>query len=77
MVGDPRDVTVRLTAEEQRRRNGVVGGNDADMQLQLPPVGQVVGVATPPGQEKLTEKKAQRHASEQPLAGNPPPRRPE
>jgi hypothetical protein len=52
------DVTVRLTAEEQRRRNGVVGGNDADMQLQLPPAGQVVGVATPPGQEKLTEKKS-------------------
>jgi len=47
------------------------------IRLQLPPTGQVVGVATPPGQEKLTEKKAQRHGSEQPLAGNPPPRRPE
>jgi hypothetical protein len=52
------DLTVRLTAEEQRRRNGVVGGGDAAMQLQLPPTGQVVGVATPPGQEKLTEKKS-------------------
>jgi hypothetical protein len=51
-------LTVRLTAEEQRRRNGVVGGGDADMQIQLPPTGQVVGVATPPGQEKQTEKKS-------------------
>jgi hypothetical protein len=52
------DMTVRLTAEEQRRRTGVVGGSDADMQLQLQPAGQVVGVATPPGQDKLTEKKS-------------------
>ena len=69
-------LTVRLTAEEQRRRNGVIGGNDAEMQLQLPPTGQVVGVATPPGQEKLTEKKSaaarQRAAASWQSAAAPP-----
>jgi hypothetical protein len=69
-------LTVRLTAEEQRRRNGTLGGNDAEMQLQLPPTGQVVGVATPPGQEKLTEKKSaaarQRAAASWQSASAPP-----
>jgi hypothetical protein len=69
------DLTVRLTAEEQRRRTGVVGGSDAEMQLQLQPPGQVVGVATPPGQDKLTEKKsaaARQRAATNALNGAPP-----
>ncbi len=69
------DLTVRLTAEEQRRRTGVVGRNDAEMQLQLQAPGQVVGVATPPGQDKLTEKKsaaARQRAATSALNAAPP-----
>ena len=51
------ELTVRLTAEEQRRRAGLVNSSDGDLVLQLPPSTQVVGVATPPGQEKIAAKK--------------------
>jgi hypothetical protein len=51
------DLTIRLTAEEQRRRAGLVSSADSDLMLQLPPSTQVVGVATPPGQEKIAAKK--------------------
>jgi hypothetical protein len=52
------ELTVRLTAEEQRRRAGLVRSSDSDLVLQLPPSTQVVGVATPPGQEKTAAKKS-------------------
>lgn len=52
------EITNRLTAEEQRRRAGLVSSPDSTLQLQLPPPAQVIGVATPPGQEKLTAKKS-------------------
>ena len=51
-------LTVRLTAEEQRRRAGLTIASDGDLRLQLPPAAQVVGVATPAGEEKLTAKKS-------------------
>lgn len=51
-------VTNRLTAEEQRRRSGLVNSLDSTLQLQLPPPTQVVGVAMPAGQEKLAAKKS-------------------
>jgi len=51
------ELTIRLTAEEQRRRAGLVNSADSDLMLQLPPATQVVGVATPPGQEKIAAKK--------------------
>ena len=51
-------LTARLTAEEKRRRSGLLSVAGTDLQLQLPPPAQVVGVATPPGQEKLQAKKS-------------------
>lgn len=51
-------VTNRLTAEEQRRRAGLLNTADNTLELQLPPSTQVVGVATAPGQEKSAKKKA-------------------
>ena len=51
-------LTVRLTAEEERRRTGQLSAPDSDMKLQLPAATEVVGVATPPGEEKLTAKKS-------------------
>lgn len=50
-------LTIRLTTEEQRRRTGLIISSDGDMRLQLPPATEVVGVATPPGEEKLAAKK--------------------
>jgi hypothetical protein len=50
-------LTVRLTNEEQRRRSGLIISPDGDLRLQLPPAGSVVGVVTPPAEEKLTAKK--------------------
>ena len=51
-------LTQRLTAEEQRRHAGLVNAAGSDLQMQLPPATQVLGVATPPGQEKLEKKKS-------------------
>jgi hypothetical protein len=51
-------LTLRLTTEEHRRRVGMIISSDGDMRLQLPPASQVVGVAVPPGEEKLEAKKA-------------------
>ena len=52
------ELTIRLTAEEQRRRAGLINSADNQLQLQLPPSARVVGVVTPPGQEKLAAKKS-------------------
>lgn len=46
------ELTVRLTAEERRRRAGLVYSADNTLQLQLPPAGQVLGVATPAAQAR-------------------------
>ena len=51
-------LTQRLTAEEQRRRAGLVNAADSDLQLQLPPGTQVLGVAAPSGQEKLAARRS-------------------
>jgi hypothetical protein len=51
-------LTVRLTAEERRRRGGLVSAADSDLSLQLPPPTKVLGVATPPAQDKLAAKKS-------------------
>ncbi len=51
-------LTQRLTAEEQRRRAGLVNTADSDLQLQLPPGTQVLGVAAPSRQEKLAAARA-------------------
>ncbi len=65
-------LTVRLTAEEERRRTGLLATADNQLVLQLPPPGQVVGVVTPAGQDKLTAKKSaaarERAAAIAPLA---------
>jgi len=50
-------LTIRLTAEEQRRHAGLPVSADGDLRLQLPPATTVVGVATPPGEEKLAAKR--------------------
>jgi hypothetical protein len=63
------ELTVRLTAEERRRRAGLVNAPDSDLALQLPPAAKVVGVATPPGEEKLAAKKSAA-ARERPAANN-------
>jgi hypothetical protein len=52
------DLTIRLTAEEQRRRAGLANTADNSLELQLPPATQVIGVATPPAQQKLAAKKS-------------------
>ncbi len=46
------ELTVRLTAEERRRRAGLIYSADNTLQLQLPPAGQVLGVATPAAQAR-------------------------
>lgn len=51
-------LTVRLTAEENRRHAGLLATADNQLQLQLPAAAQVVGVATPAGQDKLAGKKS-------------------
>ncbi len=51
-------LTNRLTAEEQRRRSGLVNAADSDLQLQLPPSAQVMGAAAQPGQEKLAARRS-------------------
>jgi hypothetical protein len=72
---DMDSLTIRLTAEEKRRRSGMIISPDGDMQLHLPATGQVVGVAGPPGEEKLEAKKAaaarERAAAAVPAAGGP------
>jgi hypothetical protein len=50
-------LTARLTAEEARRRSGLVASPDNGLQLQLPQAADVVAVATPRGQEKQAAKK--------------------
>lgn len=50
------ELTVRLTAEERRRRAGLVYSADNTLQLQLPPQGQVLGVATPASQTRLAAR---------------------
>jgi hypothetical protein len=50
-------LTIRLTAEEARRRSGLVATADNALQLQLPQGADVVAVATPSGKEKLAAKK--------------------
>jgi hypothetical protein len=50
-------LTIRLTAEEARRRSGLVATADNALQLQLPQGADVVAVATPRGQEKQAAKK--------------------
>lgn len=54
---DMEALTVRLTAEERRRRAGLLETADGTLQLQLPAAAQVVGVATPKSQDKLAAKK--------------------
>ena len=49
-------LTIRLTAEEQRRRAGLLAATDSDLKLQLPPAAEVLGVATPPEQDKQAAK---------------------
>ena len=51
-------LTLRLTAEERRRRSGAVSSADSDLSLQLPPPTKVLGVATPAGQDKQAAKKS-------------------
>lgn len=50
------ELTVRLTAEERRRRAGLVYSADNTLQLQLPAAGQVLGVATPASQARQTAR---------------------
>jgi hypothetical protein len=50
-------LTMRLTTEEKRRHVGMMVSSDGEMQFRLPPATQVVGVATPAGDEKLAAKK--------------------
>jgi hypothetical protein len=52
------ELTLRLTAEERRRSAGLIYSADNTLQLELPPSTQVTGVATPPGEEKLTAKRS-------------------
>lgn len=52
------DLTRRLTAEERRRRSGLINSPDNGLQLQLPPSSKVLGVVTPPGEEKQAKKKS-------------------
>jgi len=49
-------LTIRLTAEEHRRRAGLLASADSDLKLQLPPAAEVVGVAAPPEQDKQAAK---------------------
>jgi hypothetical protein len=48
------ELTVRLTAEEQRRRTGLIYSADQSLQLELPPPTQVLGVAPPKSEQKLS-----------------------
>lgn len=50
------ELTVRLTAEERRRRAGLIYSADNTLQLQLPPQSQVLGVATPASQARQTAR---------------------
>ena len=52
------ELTVRLTAEENRRRAGLISTPDSELTLQLPPAEKVVGVVTPAGQDRLAAKKS-------------------
>jgi hypothetical protein len=52
------ELTVRLTAEERRRRAGLIYSADNALQLELPPSTQVLGVATPKSEQKLAAKKS-------------------
>jgi SPOR domain len=51
-------LTLRLTAEERRRRTGYVSAADSDLSLQLPPPTKVLGVVTPAAQDKQSAKKS-------------------
>jgi hypothetical protein len=52
------ELTVRLNAEERRRRAGLIYSADNTLQLELPPATQVLGVATPKSEQKLAAKKS-------------------
>jgi hypothetical protein len=52
------ELTVRLTAEERRRRAGLIYSADSTLQLELPPSTEVLGVATPKSEQKLATKKS-------------------
>jgi hypothetical protein len=52
------EATVRLTAEERRRRAGLIYSADRTLQMELPPPTQVLGVETPKGEQKLAAKKS-------------------
>jgi hypothetical protein len=51
------ELTIRLTAEEQRRRAGLARSADGQLELQLPPASQVVAVVPPAAQDKTAAKK--------------------
>jgi hypothetical protein len=52
------EITVRLSAEERRRRAGLIYSADNALQLELPPPTQVLGVATPKSEQKLAAKRS-------------------
>jgi hypothetical protein len=53
------ELTIRLTAEEQRRRAGLARSVDGQLELQLPPASQVVAVVPPAKQDKTASKKTE------------------
>jgi len=55
---DMAEITVRITAEERRRRAGLIYAADNTLQLELPPSTQVLGVVTPKSEQKLAAKKS-------------------
>jgi|GEM_PF-5586917 hypothetical protein len=63
------ELTLRLTAEERRRRAGLLSAADSDLTLQLPPSTKVLGVVTPPGQDRQAAKKS---AAARTRAAQPP-----
>jgi hypothetical protein len=52
------ELTVRLTAEEQRRHAGLLASPDNSLRLQLPPPVQVVPAAAPPREQKPAAKRS-------------------
>ncbi len=63
------DLTVRLTAEERRRRAGLLSTADNELTLQLPASTKVLGVVTPASQDKQAAKKS---AAARARAAQPP-----
>lgn len=52
------EITMRLTAEEQRRRAGLIYAADGALRLELPSSTQVLGVATPANEQKQAAKRS-------------------